>query len=222
MKFNFKSRATKVQNVLILLCMLIGVVSCYEKNDPQNSLVRSKRQTTQFDNPQKNDPQNSLVRNKRQTTQFDNQETPLHTAVMQDDKNDLKAFVLTMDVNSKDKNGRTALHYAAMLGKLDALTILIEKGADIETQDNDGNTALYLAVMLGKLDAAKTLVEKGALIEIRDKDGNTALHIAAENGQLAVVQYLLSQKANKKSLNKNGEKPYDVASTQEIKELLKP
>lgn len=49
-------------------------------------------------------------------------------------------------VNKKDKNGRTALHYAAMAGFVDALKYLVKHGGDWNMKDRDGNTPLTLAL----------------------------------------------------------------------------
>jgi len=49
------------------------------------------------------------------------------------------------DVNQKDVDGMTALHYAAFFGKLDIAQLLINNNADKTIKNNDDQTALDLA-----------------------------------------------------------------------------
>lgn len=47
------------------------------------------------------------------------------------------------DVNVKDKNGLTPLHYAGIFSKEKHWNILVKNGADMTAKDNYGNTPLY-------------------------------------------------------------------------------
>ena len=46
------------------------------------------------------------------------------------------------DVNAKDENGVTPLHYAAEGGYNEIVELLIDKGVDVNTKDNLGRTPL--------------------------------------------------------------------------------
>ena len=46
------------------------------------------------------------------------------------------------DVNAKDQNGKTPLHYAARSGHKEIVELLIAKGADVNAKTNRGHTAL--------------------------------------------------------------------------------
>ena len=50
--------------------------------------------------------------------------------------------VTPQNINRKDKHGRTALHYAALVRSPDVLRHLIQKGSDWKTADENGDTAL--------------------------------------------------------------------------------
>lgn len=50
----------------------------------------------------------------------------------------------SIDINSKDTDGATALHWAASRGRENTVLILLERGADINTEDNYGKPFLTL------------------------------------------------------------------------------
>lgn len=52
---------------------------------------------------------------------------------------------LRPDLEAKDLNGMTALHWAASQGKLEVVELLVEKNANTEAIDNNGKTPLDLA-----------------------------------------------------------------------------
>ena len=51
------------------------------------------------------------------------------------------------DVNAKDKDGGTPLHYAAKYGRKETVELLIAKGADLNAKDDDGKTPLDRAIL---------------------------------------------------------------------------
>lgn len=89
-------------------------------------------------------------------------------------------------INSKDKEGSTPLHIAALKGSLLTAKLLIKKGADVNARDNDNRTPLFYAFP-GNLDydmncvgqpshktyllLIRTLLMKGAIYE----DGSTMI-----------------------------------------------
>ncbi len=70
------------------------------------------------------------------------------------------------DVNTKDKNGRTALFIAAESGHLEMVKCLVEHGADIDGGINGG--AIMVAACDGHLEIVKYLVEHGANVNVKD------------------------------------------------------
>ena len=69
----------------------------------------------------------------------------------------------TVDVNQKDlENDETPLAYAAVLGDLSIITLLLEAGADVNAPNRCDSTPLRLAVNSGHPDAARLLREWGA------------------------------------------------------------
>lgn len=82
------------------------------------------------------------------------------------------------DVNSVDRNGRTALGFACRNNKIDIVRWLLEEGADINQADKHGATALMVAIAYGHTKIARLLIEKGADTERKDKHGRAALDVA--------------------------------------------
>ena len=62
------------------------------------------------------------------------------------------------DVNAKDNNGMTPLHFAADGGYKDVVELLLHSKADVHTKTHDGKTALQLA---GRKDVAELLRRQG-------------------------------------------------------------
>lgn len=84
------------------------------------------------------------------------------------------------DVNMKDQDGETPLHYAAQHGDKHAAKLLIANRADVNTKNNNGETPLHCATRWGYKDVIELLIANGADIELKTKAGSTALQIAIE------------------------------------------
>jgi ankyrin repeat protein len=79
------------------------------------------------------------------------------------------------DVNGKDAEGRSFLHWACDGGHRELVQALLERGADTDACDGDGQTALHYATMCDFPEIALDLVQAGARLDIEDQDGETAL-----------------------------------------------
>ena len=71
-----------------------------------------------------------------------------------------------ININMKDENGLTPLHFAADRGYDLIVSILIQSGANTESCDNDGKTPLLYACYCEQNDVIKILIENGAKIDI--------------------------------------------------------
>lgn len=115
-------------------------------------------------------------------------------------------------LQSKDSNGRTALHRASANGHVGLARFLLEKGADVSQVDEDKATPLHLASRSGQESAARLLLENGADICATDKFGRTALHLAVQQGHEAVVLMLLERGSDVNS-NTGSHSPLHIAAT---------
>lgn len=77
-------------------------------------------------------------------------------------------------INTKNSDGKTALHYAAQNGRETMINALIEDGCDVSLQDNEGNTAAHLSAKKGSKFTTDILIKKNQEVsEIKNHEGKT-------------------------------------------------
>jgi ankyrin repeat protein len=128
------------------------------------------------------------------------------------------------NIEAKNNNGNTPLHWACSHGHVQVFKELVEHGADIEAQSSEGWTALHIAALMDHLAVVNELLSpndsngtattilgkrksRGANIETKDYRGDTPLHNASCKGHLAIVQALLAVGANILAANNQGQLP---------------
>ncbi|MBL8396951.1 MAG: ankyrin repeat domain-containing protein [Candidatus Accumulibacter sp.] len=124
-------------------------------------------------------------------------------------------------LNSRNRNGETALSLAAYRGKLDFAQRLVEAGADINLY---GWPPLIYAAFNGHADVAEYLLKRGADVNATTANGSTALLFAARFGHLEVVKILLQHHADPNLANERGATAIDWAlktDNTDIVELLR-
>jgi ankyrin repeat protein len=97
-------------------------------------------------------------------------------------------------LNSRDKDGATALHHAAWKGHAEVATLLLERGADLTLQ-NEGNThwggtALHAAAHGNNRGVAEILIRHGADVNLRSCNGRTPLEETTIHNATAVARLL--------------------------------
>ena len=98
---------------------------------------------------------------------------------------------------TRERNeGQTYLHFAAYLGHVDIVKVLIRNGADVNAVDRYMETALHFASKYGHVDVAKVLIQNGANVNAVDKWKKPALHWAARTGHVEVAKMLIRNGAN--------------------------
>nr|XP_012302227.1 ankyrin repeat domain-containing protein 12 isoform X2 [Aotus nancymaae] len=124
-------------------------------------------------------------------------------------------------VNKRNERGETPLHMAAIRGDVKQVKELISLGANVNVKDFAGWTPLHEACNVGYYDVAKILIAAGADVNTQGLDDDTPLHDSASSGHRDIVKLLLRHGGNPFQANKHGERPVDVAETQELELLLK-
>ncbi|CAL8467465.1 g7003 [Coccomyxa elongata] len=100
------------------------------------------------------------------------------------------------DVNGKDKDGWTPMHFASYGGSIKVANELLRLGADARAADKGGRTPLHLAALQGHMQLVKLLEAARADVNARDEHGMTPLHKAAVQGHTETASELLSHGAH--------------------------
>ena len=87
----------------------------------------------------------------------------------------------------------TALHLAALAGKVKMVTSLVTNGAGVNKQTTLGDTPLFEACFEGHLSVVKYLVEVGADLSIPNNRKTTCLMIASYADNADVIKYLIQK-----------------------------
>lgn len=121
------------------------------------------------------------------------------------------------DINAKDQDGWTALHYAVLYENINNVKLLIQKGAEVNVATSDGEYPLHIVTRNAtreSYDIANLLMEYNAEragINKRDKKGNTPLMLAIRNEDRPLVKSLLDNGADTEIPNAERETPLMVA-----------
>ncbi|XP_028407642.1 ankyrin repeat domain-containing protein 45-like [Dendronephthya gigantea] len=93
-------------------------------------------------------------------------------------------------LNERNKSGKSALDFAAILGREDAIRLLIEWGADLNSSTKKGYSVLHRAASWGHLDCVKMLVNLGVDLQVTNVHGERAREAAARYGKQDCVDFL--------------------------------
>ncbi|XP_066193513.1 serine/threonine-protein phosphatase 6 regulatory ankyrin repeat subunit C, partial [Sylvia atricapilla] len=102
------------------------------------------------------------------------------------------------DPSLRDKQGYTAVHYAAAYGNRQNLELLLEMSFNCleDVESTVPVSPLHLAAYNGHCEALKALAETLVNLDVRDHRGRTALYLATERGASDCVQVLTSHGAS--------------------------
>lgn len=121
----------------------------------------------------------------------------------------------TVNINEKDSEGLSPIHYAVCLRYADIFRLLIKhRDTNLNATDNRGWTPLHYAVKHNNYEFVRTLlkkrsIKKGEMLRISlfnsEENGMTPLHMACFFGLYEIAELLVYKKApiNKQDINGN-------------------
>ncbi|KAG0126995.1 ankyrin repeat-containing domain protein, partial [Tuber indicum] len=118
-------------------------------------------------------------------------DTALHLAAK---FGDIESMRLMLDrgipVDWHGPRNSPALNHAIEAGKLEAIELLLQRGAD---PNSAPIIPLDLAVEYGRIPVIDLLVKHGANVHCRNNLGDTVLHWAVQSAQVGVLDYFLGK-----------------------------
>ena len=115
------------------------------------------------------------------------------------------------DIEVRDNNRETGLHWASKEGHEEIVSFLLEKGADPNSTAYGDITPLHLAVDNNHTGTAARLITAGANVNATNWLGLTPLHYAASNNGTETATLLSDSGADLDARDKEGRKPIDYA-----------
>lgn len=118
-----------------------------------------------------------------------------------------------LEIDSRDRYGRTPLHLAIENDRLTLVERLLEAGADVNATADFAGTPLHAAAWNdGDTATIRLLIEAGASVVARDDRGETPLHIASRVSDRTLVAALLGAGADVGARDGSGRTPLHAAS----------
>ena len=143
------------------------------------------------------------------------------TYLQEGKRSEFESMLNDETIEAKDKDGQTLLHISAKNNDIEAVSLLIQKGAKIDSLDAEGKTPLLVALERRNVEVAKLLASNSAslfkkdifgsspffyarevallsnilnskTINQKDEDGKTPLHYAVEDYDVLLVKQILS------------------------------
>ena len=151
-----------------------------------------------------------LIKRGIDVNSVDRQGNSLLTQAIQRDLPELFDYLMQRRarLNTRNKNGETALSIAAYLGRATYVQRLVEAGADVNFF---GWPPLSYAAYNGHTDIVEYLLKRGAEVDGTSENGSTALFFAARFGHIETVKVLLNHQADPTIVNDNDETAVDWA-----------
>ena len=133
---------------------------------------------------------------------------------------------LGLEVNARDKDLTTPLHFACSHGNFETALLLLDHGAESSAQDVNCETPLHQVSRDSQFYGddhpcvARKLLERGADVDARNKDQATPLHLASYHSNSWTMQVLLDHGANADAQSADGQTPLHRASYAHVAQLL--
>ena len=124
-------------------------------------------------------------------------ELPLVAAVKAEDPDAVRAALAAgADVDARQPDGATALHWAAFRDQLEIAGLLLAAGADVNAANELNATPLWLAADNASAPMVERLLAAGANPNVRLPEGETPVMTASRTGSADAVRMLLEAGAD--------------------------
>jgi ankyrin repeat protein len=140
--------------------------------------------------------------------------TPLMAASFRGSTEEVRRLLAAgADPKAVDKQGQSALHYAALARNSSVCGLLTKAGAEVNKADNSEElTPLMLAVRFGHPQCITELIAAGAHINALEPSGWSALYFAIPRGDINIVEELLASGATVNGTDNEGWTPLHIAA----------
>ncbi|CAF1786408.1 unnamed protein product [Brassica oleracea var. botrytis] len=109
-------------------------------------------------------------------------------AARYNDIDDLKSLAFDgVSLNSRDSQGRTALHMAAANGHMSIVEYLISQGVDINALNEENNAPLHWACLNGHIEVVKKMILAGASLSLLNRYERTPMDEAIGAGKMEII-----------------------------------
>ena len=137
--------------------------------------------------------------------------SPFYLPIRNNDLAALRQLIRDPGPTARDARGNSPLMYAAALGSLDSMRLLLDAGADPNVANNVDATPLMWCA--GDAAKVRLLLSKGAKADARSKLGRTPLLIAAYNdGAIEAARLLLEKGADVNARDNGGTSVLELAA----------
>ncbi|AXK60195.1 ankyrin repeat domain-containing protein [Candidatus Chromulinivorax destructor] len=144
----------------------------------------------------------------------------LHTAIYH--KEILNILIdAGVDLNAKDRLGKTPLHLLIYNGNTKLVSVLIAAGVDLNIKDRLGQTPLYDAIWSDRIEKFCILLDAGVDLNIQDNVGYTPLHYAALKNKVEKVKILIAAGVDVNLQDKRGKTAEQSSNDKKIKAIFK-
>ncbi|KAI3677877.1 hypothetical protein L6452_37149 [Arctium lappa] len=120
-------------------------------------------------------------------TELERVEELLEAARYNDIDDVIKLAAVGVSLDSKDEEGRTALHMASANGNVDIVNYLISNKVDVNASNVENNTPLHWACLNGRIEVVKILILAGADVSSLNRHERTPVDEAAIGGKMDVI-----------------------------------